>query len=96
MYNGPRVELTFEEFGRDGNVFAIMGTVTKAMKRQLDLPQEEIEAIVDEYRKEAMSGDYHNALRVSMEYVDIIEDEDEEVCDDCGELIEDCVCDEDW
>lgn len=48
----------------DGNAFAIMGAVTKALKRA---------GLVDkvaEYRTKAMAGDYNNLLAVSMEYVD--------------------------
>ena len=49
--------------GEDGNAFSIMGRVTKAMKRagHSDL--------VEEYRKEAMSGDYDKLLQVTMAWV---------------------------
>jgi len=49
----------------DGNAFAIMGKVTKALKNagHIDLAKE--------YQKEAMKGDYDNLLRVSMEYVEV-------------------------
>lgn len=60
---GIEVEL----IGHDGNAFAIMGKVTKAMKRaNID------SSIIEEYKKEAMSGDYDNLLRVTMEYVEVI------------------------
>ena len=58
--------------GEDGNAFAIMGRVTRALKAngQSDL--------VAEYRAKATSGDYDNLLRVSMEYVeDVGEDEED-------------------
>ena len=60
---GIEVEL----IGHDGNAFAIMGKVTKAMKRaNID------KSVIEEYRKEAMSGDYDNLLRVTMEYVEVV------------------------
>lgn len=48
----------------DGNAFSIMGAVTKALKRNGQADQ------VEKYLTKAMSGDYDNLLRVSMEYVD--------------------------
>ncbi len=58
------VEVTL--VGENGNAFNIMGITTKALKRagHGDL--------VEEYRKEAMSGDYDNLLRVTMEYVEVV------------------------
>ena len=58
-----KTDIEVELVGQDGNAFAIMGSVTKALKRggRSDL--------VDEYRTEAMSGDYNNLLRVTMNYV---------------------------
>lgn len=50
----------------DGNAFAIMGTVSKAMKRA-KVPQETIDA----YMKEAKSGDYDNLLQTTMRYVEV-------------------------
>jgi ribosomal protein S9 len=52
--------------GEDGNAFAIMGAVTRAL-RQAGAPREEIA----QYTTEAMSGDYNNLLRVSMEWVNV-------------------------
>jgi len=48
----------------DGNAFSVMGAVSKALKRSGQGDK------VEEYRAKAMSGDYDNLLRVSMEYVD--------------------------
>lgn len=48
----------------DGNAFAVMGAVTRALKRAGQGDK------VEEYRVKAMSGDYHHLLAVSMEYVD--------------------------
>ena len=57
----PDVELV----GHDGNAFAIMGKVSKALYNE-GADKE----YIDKYKEEAMSGDYNNLLVVSMEYVD--------------------------
>lgn len=59
-------EVTVPLVGEDGNAFAIMGRVHKALRRA-GVPPEQIE----EYRKEATSGDYDNLLRVTMAWVDV-------------------------
>lgn len=48
----------------DGNAFAVMGAVRRALKTA---GQGEL---IPEYVKKATSGDYDNLLRVSMEYVE--------------------------
>jgi len=53
--------------GEDGNAFAIMGTVVRALKRA-GADKE----YTDKYMNEAMSGDYDHLLGVTMEYVDIV------------------------
>ena len=62
-YVKPEVKL----IGEDGNAFAIMGRVTRALKRA-GYPKIE----VDKYLEEAMSGDYDHLLRVTMKYVDVV------------------------
>jgi len=57
-------EIEVELIGHDGNAFTILGRVTRAMKRA-GLSAEQIE----EYRTEAMSGDYNNLLATTMKYV---------------------------
>ena len=57
-----KVKLT----GTDGNAFAIMGAVMKAM-RHAGVPKEWI----NEYQTEATSGDYDNLLRTSMKWVNV-------------------------
>lgn len=52
--------------GKDGNAFAVMGFVTRAM-RKAGCTKED----VDEYMNEAMSGDYDNLLRVSAATVNV-------------------------
>ena len=59
-YPNIKVRLT----GRDGNAFAIMGAVSLAL-RKASVTKEEIA----EYRKESMSGDYDNLLRVADRWV---------------------------
>lgn len=58
----PTVKLV----GEDGNAFGIMGRVIKALKKA-NFPEEHIE----QYKKEAMSGNYDHLLQVTMNYVDI-------------------------
>jgi len=48
----------------DGNAFAVMGAVSKALKRAGQSDK------VSEYQAKAMSGDYNHLLAVSMDYVD--------------------------
>ena len=52
--------------GKDGNAFAILGSVATAM-REAKLEESEIK----EFRKEATSGDYNHLLRTCMEWVDV-------------------------
>jgi len=56
------VELT----GSDGNAFAIMGTVQKAMRRA-GVPREEL----DQYFAEATAGDYNQLLATTMKWVNV-------------------------
>lgn len=59
-------QIKVQLIGNDGNAFAIMGTVSKALK-QANIPQEDIDA----YLQESMSGDYDNLLRTAMKYVEV-------------------------
>ncbi|WP_041280619.1 hypothetical protein [Desulfosudis oleivorans] len=58
----PVVRLT----GHDGNAFAVMGTVRKALKRAGADTE-----YVDKYFREATAGDYNTLLAVTMDYVDV-------------------------
>lgn len=51
--------------GTDGNAFAIMGKVARALG-QAGKPE-----LVQPYMDEAMAGDYDHLLRVTMKYVDV-------------------------
>jgi hypothetical protein len=52
--------------GNDGNAFAIMGAVKKAL-RNAGATSEEI----NKYISDSMSGDYDNLLRTAMEWVEV-------------------------
>jgi len=58
----PRVKLV----GEDGNVFAIMGRVKRALK-EAGADKE----YVMKYLEEAAGGNYDHLLAISMEYVDV-------------------------
>lgn len=60
----PEIEVQLS--GNDGNAFAIMGAVQKALRRA-EVPQHEIE----QYLNQSMSGDYDNLLRVAMNWVNV-------------------------
>ena len=60
-------EISVELVGGDGNAFAILGSVKRAMQRG-GLPKE----VIDKFREEAMSGDYDNLLTTCMRYVNVM------------------------
>lgn len=60
-------EITVKLTGKDGNAFAVMGAVRRALK-QADVSADE----VDEYTKQSTSGDYDNLLQVAMSWVTVI------------------------
>ena len=61
----PTTKPTCKLVGNDGNAFAVMGAVTKALKKA------GLGHLVKEYQEKAMSGSYDNLLAVSGEYVEI-------------------------
>ena len=60
----PEVEVKL--VGEDGNAFAIMGRVMKALK-DAGIPKDEI----DKYYAESTSGDYDNLLRTAVAWVSV-------------------------
>ena len=60
--NKPIVKLTES----DGNAFSVIGKTMKALRGE-GYSAEQIE----QYRKEATSGDYDNLLRVTMKWVEV-------------------------
>jgi hypothetical protein len=64
MTKYPEIEV--EILGRDGNAFAIMGTIQNALTKA-GVSKDEISL----YIKESMSGDYENLLRTAMRWVSV-------------------------
>lgn len=62
----PDYTPTVKLIGENGNAFAILGSVAKALK-SAGADKE----YVDGYLNRAMSGDYNHLLGVTMEYVDV-------------------------
>ena len=58
----PEVELV----GQDGNAFAILGRVVKALRREGADTE-----YISQYHDEATSGDYDHLLQVTMKYVKV-------------------------
>lgn len=58
--------MKYDLVGVDGNAFAVMAYVLKAMK-ECKMSKEE----QSDYQTKAMSGDYNNLLAVSVEMIDI-------------------------
>jgi alkylhydroperoxidase family enzyme len=58
----PEVQLT----GSDGNAFAVMGAVSKALRRAGNDPE-----VIAAFRAEATSGDYDHVLQTAMAYAEV-------------------------
>jgi hypothetical protein len=63
----PKYNVRVPLIGEDGNAFAVMGAVKRAL-RIAGASQDEI----NQYLKEAMSGDYDNLLRTTMDWVEVV------------------------
>ena len=61
-----KYDIQVQLIGKDGNAFAVMGSVQRAL-RKAGASKEEI----NQYLKEAMSGDYDNLLRTTMDWVEV-------------------------
>ena len=59
-------QITVELIGQDGNAFAILGAVMKALRRG-GVPPDEIK----KFQEEATSGDYSHLLCTCMEWVNV-------------------------
>lgn len=59
----PEVKVTL--VGSDGNAYAIMGKVSKALKAAGHGD------VVDKFQEESMAGDYDNLLRTACKYVTV-------------------------
>lgn len=62
----PRYDIEVQLTGEDGNAFAIIGKVARALRRAGVAPAE-----IETYKKESMSGDYDNLLMTAMKWVDV-------------------------
>ena len=65
MSKYPEIEVQLT--GNDGNAFAIMGAVKRALE-QANVSKDE----VAKYTEQSMSGDYDNLLRVAMSWVTVL------------------------
>jgi hypothetical protein len=61
----PDIEVQLS--GEDGNAFAVIGAVTKALRRA-GVDEAERQA----FTKEAMSGDYNNVIQTAMKWVEVL------------------------
>ena len=62
----PKYDICIPLVGQDGNAFAVIGAVQRAL-RKAGVHQDEI----NQYLKDAMSGDYDNMLRTTMDWVEV-------------------------
>lgn len=62
----PKYDIDVQLSGNDGNAFAIMARVQRAL-REAGVPKEE----VDLYYQESTSGDYDNLLRTACAWVNV-------------------------
>jgi hypothetical protein len=62
----PKYEVEVQLSGNDGNAYAVMASVKKALVKAGATPEE-----VEQYLSDSMSGDYDNLLRVAMEWVEV-------------------------
>lgn len=65
----PQVTLV----GEDGNAFAIMGRVKRALEREGNPKR-----VIDSYLKQARAGDYDHLLRVALAFTEHDAEEDDD------------------
>ena len=63
----PKYSVRVPLIGEDGNAFAVMGAVQRAL-RKAGASKDEI----NQYLKDAMSGDYNHLLSTTMEWVEVV------------------------
>ena len=59
----PKTDVKVKLIGEDGNAFAILGRVAKALRK------EGHKDLAEQYLKDCMTGDYNHLLSVTQEYV---------------------------
>jgi len=64
--NDPKYDIEVKLTGTDGNAFALMGKVNRALQAA-DVPKD----LRDKFQEECMSGDYDNLLRTCMKWVHV-------------------------
>lgn len=57
---------TVKLIGEDGNAFAVMGTVARALRDAGNS-----QAVIDSYMNQAMAADYDHLLVVTMKFVEV-------------------------
>lgn len=62
----PKTSVTVNVDGINGNAFAVIGAVRRALREAHVEP-----AVIAAYTHEAMAGNYENLLVVTLEYVDV-------------------------
>lgn len=62
----PKFDVQVQLVGEDGNAFAILGRVRRALRKAGATPEE-----LQQYSDEATAGDYNDLLRVTMEWVEV-------------------------
>lgn len=63
----PKFNVEVQLTGEDGNAFAIMAAVSKAIKKAGATPEQ-----VSQYTMDSMSGDYDNLLRTACKWVVVL------------------------
>ena len=63
----PRYDIQVQLTGHDGNAFAILGRMTRELRRA-KVSEEEIK----EFQTEATSGDYNHLLATCMDWVEVL------------------------
>ena len=62
----PCTNVKVKLLGEDGNAFNILGKVSKALRKA-----GYSENFINEYQRQAMSGDYDTLLMITMSYVEV-------------------------
>jgi hypothetical protein len=62
----PKYNVQVQLSGEDGNAFAIIAKVNRALRNAGATPEE-----MSQYQQESMSGDYDNLLRVASDWVEV-------------------------
>jgi len=61
----PKTNVKVKLIGKEGNAFAILGAVSKALRRA------GYAELAKQYMTEAIAGDYDHLLQVTMNYVEV-------------------------